>query len=131
VGPGQDCLAPKWVTGNNGHPSRSDSCPSISVEQNGLAPTHVNPSPYFLFLALFFTALHRSTSSNGRPSERRRTTAPPWPLSPVRMPTNGWTRRRRMAPRWGTTRAHPQGSRSGGCTQLYVGWGFSSFVPIL
>jgi hypothetical protein len=72
-----------------------------------------NPRVRISSLALFSHTPHRNTPSGGRPSNEWRTMVPPWTPSPVPAPTDGWTRHRQAAPRWGPTHTRLHESRSG------------------
>jgi hypothetical protein len=56
-------------------------------------------------------------SSNKRPEESQ--SVPPWTPSSVCAPTDGWTRRRRVAPQWGPSMPTVRQS----CTQVSIGDG--------
>jgi hypothetical protein len=95
--------------------NESDGHPKFLGGQNWRPGHSCNPSTHFLSSSLPFTT---PQLTKRRSAQRRRTTVPPWAPSPVRVPTDGWMCRRRVAPRWGPTHVHRQGSRSDGVLRL-------------
>jgi hypothetical protein len=94
--------------------NESDDHPKFLGGQNQRSGHSRNPSTHFFSSSLPSVtrriATHRVTVGPVQEEDDSTTTGP----SPARVPTDGWTRRRRVA-RWrGPTRAHAQGSRSDG-----------------
>jgi hypothetical protein len=139
LGLGRENRAPNWAA-RAGPVDRGRT-----IASNGYAALPLDQNRRWSHRTLALTiSLPRSLLSHAAPklSERRpalcrrRRTTPPWAPSLARASTDGWTHHRRVAPRRGPTRAHPQGSRSDGVlrpsmTRLPELDGFSCTAPCL